>query len=318
MTSRFNLFFIFILLFSCAKTPEQEIISAKKEALYFLTEEECTSAKNILDTVTPDSDDASYHSIYASVYQCYAGLKQLDIIDDLSSLSAPSVSSLWGTLAAFGLAQIETTADSTAYSNTMLAINTLLNSDGGTSPSAANRITVFGEQAAGDMNLQLLLLITVELGKFLKYYGQAGTDGAKGGANGGAGCLAAYNDATAANHADDSSACSNPGTESTSEMATGNVDYVRRLCEGVVLFNNYADVLSNISFSSNSSELGDLSDVGALLTNMVSIANGLEPAAVSAYESIQSQNACETLANTNATQKNYLERYFALLLDKVY
>jgi hypothetical protein len=312
MISKFSLLIFILFCFSCAKTPEEEIISAKKEALFYLTEGECTNAKNALDAINPDSDDAAYYSIYASVYQCFGGIKQLDILTDLASLVAPAQATLWSTFAAFGLAQVEVSADSVSYTNTMLAINKLITAGGGAQPSAVNRKTVFGT-TAGDNDLQALLLITVEFGKFLKYYGQADAAGAKGGAIGGVGCLAEYSDATASGLATSSAACSNPGTESTAEMKTANSDYIRRLCEGVILFNNFQDILANLTFSSNSSELADLSDVGAVLTTLEALVNSDVPA--QAYVDITGQAACETEAVTNQVG---LERFFAGVIDSQY
>jgi len=310
MLSKLSLFLFIIFSVSCAKTPEQEIVSAKKEALYFLTEGDCSSAKNALDGITPDSDDASYYSLYASVYQCFGGLKQLDIITDLSTLVTPDVSSLWSTFAAFGLAQVEVAADSTSYTNTMLAINKLLTAGGGAQPSAVNRKAVFGIAPAGEMDLQALLLITVEFGKFLKYYGQADSTGAKGSDNGGFGCLAQYTDNSAIAAAESSSACGAHGTESTTDMRFANADYVRRLCEGVILFNNLQDILSNITFSSNSSELAGLSDVGAVLTTLEGLVTSDTPS--QSYVNITGQAACETEAVSNQIG---LERFFAGVID---
>jgi len=314
MLSKLSLFLFIIFFVSCAKTPEQEIISAKKEALYFLTEGDCSSAKNALDAISPDSDDAVFYSIYASVYQCFGELKQLDIITDLSTLVTPAQATLWSTFAAFDLAQVEVAADSTSYTNTMLAINKLLTAGGGAQPSAVNRKAVFGTAPAGDMDLQALLLITVEFGKFLKYYGQADATGAKGAAIPGvAGCLAEYTDLTAETAAETSAACSDAGNESTTEMKTANADYIRRLCEGVILFNNFQDILSNLTFSSNSSELAGLSDVGAVLTTLESLVTSDVPA--QSYVDITGQVACEAEAVSNQVG---LERFFAGVIDSQY
>jgi hypothetical protein len=310
MLSKLSLFLFIIFSVSCAKTPEQEIISAKKEALYFLTEGDCSSAKNALDAISPDSDDAAFYSIYASVYQCFGGLKQLDIITDLSTLVTPAQATLWSTFAAFDLAQVEVAADSTSYTNTMLAINKLLTAGGGAQPSAVNRKAVFGTAPAGDMDLQALLLISVEFGKFLKYYGQADSTGAKGADNGGDGCLAQYTDNGARLLAESSSACSAHNTQSTTDMRFANAGYVRRLCEGVILFNNLQDILSNITFSSNSSELAGLSDVGAVLTTLEGLVTSDTPS--QSYVNITGQAACEAEAVSNQIG---LERFFAGVID---
>lgn len=311
----------FTLFVSCAKTDEQAIDAAKREALYHLTGGDCSDAKTALDTVDYQSDDSEYIRLYSDVYACKAGYSQLStVVENLGSLTATSAD-LFKTLASMPASQAETQADSTAYTNIMLAINQLIYSNGAT-PSAAARITKFGAREAGDMDYQALFLVLIEMGKYFGYNGNVGTDGSKGGAGGTIVCLAELTDTTARGHLDNAvigagDLCTdalNSASSANSTIQSGDSDYVKKLCEGVVLFNNFQDILANISFSSNSSELGDLVSVGAILDSIETNAAAIE-AAITDYKDITSQAACELLA---VTKGNELQRHFALIIEDLH
>lgn len=315
------LLFIIFLSFSCAKSEEDLVDSAKREALYYLTANKCSNAKSALDEVDYQSDDSAYIRLYSDVYACKAGYSQLTtVIDNLGSLTATDAD-LFKTLASMPASQVETAADSTAYTNIMLAINQLIYSNG-TTPSAAARITKFGAREAGDMDYQAMFLILIEMGKYFGFYGNVAADGTKGGGAGAEVCLAELTDATARGHLDNAlvgtgdscTAALNSGASANSSIKSGDSDYVKKLCEGIVLFNNFQDILANISFSSNNSELGDLVNVGAVLNTIETNAAGIEPA-VTDYKDITSQTACETLA---VTKGNELQRHYALIIEDLH
>lgn len=311
-----SLFILIIFtLFSCAKTPEAEIISAKREALYHLTHGGCDKAKSVLDSINPDSDDATYISLYASVYECKAGYKELDFISDLTSLDASS-GNLLSTMASFSLAQVETTADSAVYKNLRQAIEIILAAGGGAQPSATNRISVFGERKAGDLHIQALLMITLELGKFVKYYSQAGTDGVKGA--GGNACLAEYNDGNVVTFIGGLSRCNAATGLSQPEMELTDPEYERRFCEGITLFNNFQDILSNITFSSNSSDLGDLTNVSSVLDDIENQALTLDntDGFAALFKDVTSQSVCESMVtNTSSDAHKGMQRFFAFIFE---
>lgn len=312
-----ELIFLFILLLSisCAKTDEQLVDSSKREALYYLTSSDCSSAKSALDQVDYQSDDAAYIRLYSDVYACKAGYSQLTtVIDNLGSLTATSAD-LFKTLASMPASQVETAADSTAYTNIMLAIDKLIYSNG-TTPSAADRITKFGAREAGDMDYQALFLVLIEMGKYFGYYGDVAADGTKGGGAGTEVCLAQLTDATARGYLDtynsgDSCTAALNATSSNNGIKSADTDYVKKLCEGVILFNNFQDILANISFSSNSSELGALVDVGGILNTIETNAAALDTA-IADYKDITGQTDCETLATTKG---NELQRYYAIIIE---
>ena len=301
------------LLFSCAKTDEQKIDSARQEAMYHLTAGDCDKAKDALDDVTADSDDALYVSLYASVYECKAGYTELDtVIGNLTSLNA-SAAGLFSSLASFTSSQEETAADSTSYTNILNALKVILASS--STVSATARIAKFGVKKGGDLNYQALFLVTIALGKYMAFYGDAGTNGAKGG-GGSHNCLAQYTDATALGHLalNGGDSCASGSNTSSTETLVANSAYQRRLCEGVVLYNNFLDLLANISFPGDASELGDLVNTETVLNTLLSTAEAVE-VAVGTYKVIKSFSTCETTAASDATG---LQRHFAILMENSY
>lgn len=304
----FICFLSFLILLSCAKSDKAQIDSAKKQALYYLTKSKCTDAREALDEVDYQSDDAVFISLYSDTYACEAGYGQLTTaLDNMANITA-NVTSLFQTLASFSSSQGQSAADSTSYTKLMQAIQVILNSGAG----SVARITKFGETKAGDLHLQLLLLLTVEMGKYFGYYGDVDTNGTKGG-GGNWNCIAQYTDANALTHlaVNGADSCTNGANTSSTETQTSDSAYARRLCEGTILFNNFQDVLSNITFSSNSSELGELTSVGAVLNTIETTAAGVE-AAVADYKDILDQTTCETTAATKGAE---LQRYFALVIE---
>jgi hypothetical protein len=313
-----SLLLIIVFSVSCAKTEDELVISAKREAMYWLTKGECSKAKSALDQVDYQSKDDEYIRLYADVYGCKAGYSQLDtVIENLSSLTATSAD-LFKSLAAFPSSQLETAADSTAYVNINKAIFELLRGGASAETSATTRISKFGATGAGDMHFQALFLILINMGKYLKYHGDAGAYGTKGG-GGNWHCLIEYTDATARGYiSTGSDSCDDPNRSSTSaETLTAAASYESKMCELIVLFNNLRDILSNISFSSNSSELGDTVNIGSVLDTVITTVEAGEPA-VTKYKSILSQDSCETTATAESNNAEEAQRYFAIILENLH
>jgi hypothetical protein len=314
---------LFILTFSCAN-KEEDIISAKKEALYYLSNGDCSAAKKALDSVSPDSDDKVYVSLYASVYECLAGYKELTtVLGNLGSLDASALN-LFSTLAAFNSSQEVTAPDDYKYTNILKALDVIQNSS--TPTGAIGRIQKFGRAQAGELNYQALFLTTIALGKYLAAYGNVDATGSKGTGSGGATlvCLAQYNYSNVNNDylddlANDSCTGSTTANNNVSILIT-DTDYERRLCEGVVLYNNFLDLLINLELPLDTSELGNLIDAQDVLKDIKSAAttylaaNGDGPA-ISTYENIYMISTCVSTAKLNTPNKNYLEAYYSVFVE---
>lgn len=306
---------------SCARTEKQLVDSSKREAMYHLTKGSCSKAKEALDQVDYQTDDSEYIRLYSDVYGCRAGYSQLStVVNNLSSVSA-NATDLFRTLAAFPSSQEETAADSTAYTNLQLAITELLKGGTAAETSATARIAKFGERGAGDMHFQALFLILIQMGKFLKYHGDTDANGVKGAGAGTIDCLFQYTDGTAITYINGGADSCDVGTvgNTSAETLVAAASYIPKMCELIILFNNLRDILANITFSSNSSELGDTVNIGSVLDQAIVFAEGtLSEPAVTTYKNILGQTACETQATSESNNAEEGQRYVGAVLENLH
>lgn len=326
--NRFQWLFLLLLigtLFSCAKTEEEEIRSAIAEAKYHLNSMDCSKAEAALEEVDFQEDNADYISVYASMQACSAGFKVLDFlfggnIDNINS------SSLIESLAGFTTSN-ETAADSTNYTALQNAITTLLNYDGEDQPSTTARNSKFGVSKSGDLSLQALYMIFVQMGKFFALYGNADETGAKGQGSSGNSCIFSYTTSDAVewiNNTTPGSCVAATGNEGSSLLETPETaaDIKRRLCEGIVLYNNMIDILTNVTLP-GSDELGDVSNIQSALTQLMTSAELAEtgtyndgPAtgqnAIATLKNITGQDECE------AEELDRIEKWYAIFFETIY
>lgn len=317
-----------IFFVACAKTEEEELNSAIREARYHLTNMDCSEAKKVLDDVGADKDNEKYVSVYASALACEAGYTDIGTaLNNLTNITA-TTGGLLTSFAAFESSN-ETTADASTYAKLYEAIDYILNADGGTSPNTTNRLTKYGTNGGNDLSMQALLMITVAMGKYFAFYGNtdaAGTKGA-GSVTGGDVCIAFYPfDATvdtmlSGGGAMNSCNSANAGHAALDPSTVTLTTVYRRMCEGIILFNNLFEILSNIDLSSNDS-LGNIDAVQSTITQLYSSAQLAEAAAsatwgedaVATLKTMTSQSACETYAQT-ANGRADIQRYFLVLFE---
>lgn len=327
---RLNAIFIMILSFiftSCAKTDEEEVRSAIAEAKYHLSSMDCSKAEDILDDISFQDDNPDYISIFASMQACKAGYKEMDILfggnlDNLNSVS------LIASLASFSSSD-ETVPSSDNFLNLNDAVTTLLSYDGTAEPSAIARNTKFGTKKSGDLSMQALYLLFVQLGKHFALYGNAGTDGGKGGdaQSFGNTCIFSYtaSDAVEWINANTLGTCVGPldGSQGSDflESPVAAAEIKTRLCYGVVYYNNMMDILTNITLPGSDS-LGDVGNIQSALTILLSTAQGLETGtinddpvstnAIAAVSAVRSQAACE------AINIERIEKFYAIFFESIY
>lgn len=308
--------FLFIL-FSCGKTEEQVCVDNKQEAKYYLTKSQCSKAFKVLNN-TCESDDSEYIALVASAYGCQANYSELDFLDlDVSSINSASLLSSLASLSSSN----ETQADSTEYVALQNAIQTILTSTSG-NPSAAQRNTTFGSEGGTNLNFQALFMITVQLGKFFAYYGNADAGGSKGSGALGNTCIYSYTYADAVSWITTDS----PGTGSCVNATGGEgsddlenpvaaSEIKTRLCEGIILFNNFMDILGNVDLSD--SIYGDLSSVEAVVNTLYTFQIAQEnlyysTTHISTVRSVRLQSDCEALTNEQ------IEKYYAIFFESIY
>ena len=318
--------FLLILccIFGCAKTDEAEIRSAVSEAKYFLNSMECDKAMEVLTEVGFQDDNADYIKVYASAQACKAGYKVLDVLFG-GNLGNISSTSLLSSLASFTTSN-ETTADSTEYTALKNAITTLIEAGGGTQPSTTARNTAFGLAKSGDLSLQALYMIFIQMGKFFALYGDADAAGTKG-AGGNNSCIFSYttNDAVDWISVNTPGSCSSAtGSEGAAllESPETAANIKRRLCEGIVLYNNMMDILSNVTLP-GSSELGDVGNIQTQLSNLMAVAEAAETGvfndgsatglnAIATLKTVTGQATCE------AEELDRIEKFYAIFFETIF
>lgn len=317
----------FSFILSCAKTNEEEVLSAIREARYHLNSGDCSRAQDVLDDVDPDSDDANFVAVMSSAIACDAGYTDTKAIKNLTNVDTSSLAFL-GSFAAFPTSN-ETAVDQTSYTKILEAIDYLVKADGGAAPSTSNRIQKFGKNKGNDLSMQLFLMSTVAMGKFFAFYGNTDSDGMKGAGSAGNGCIAHYvtdaqmnADIVADNGGANLWASCDSGTDGhvdIEQSAIGDTDYKRRMCEGVILINNIFDVLLNIDISSNST-VGNLDDIRTAIDDLYTSSFNLAASRpwgsggtpIVNLKAVTSQSACEAFSQSDL-EIFYLSTFEAFL-----
>lgn len=299
----------------CSKKPADEVVDAIDEALTLLSQSTpaCQKAIETLEKIGRQNNDPRYLSILSSAYACRGGFSELTLFAEVDTISADFEDFL-GSLAQLSEGQ-EDSAESARFNDLQTALDILLYAGGKTVPSAVQQQTVFGNRHANNMNLQILYMTLVQLGRFAYWYGNTDGTGAKGTGSSGNTCFMDYPlpsaSAIAAGHA--SNAC-NGGNTGHPNVDYGTVTSAvarKRLCQGVMLVNNLVDILANTTLSTNDS-LGDIAAIYDEIEPYITMASALDPD-MPAFIENRSQTACE--ADT-ASDDSLLQLYFAALFER--
>lgn len=316
--------------YSCGKTEDEEVRSAINQAKYYLSALKCSKAQDSLDEVDFQEDNADYISTYASAFACYAGYGEVDILFGDGGLTTIDPSNLFASLASFSTSN-ETTADSSNYAAINNAITTLLSFDNAAgTPSAIDRESKFGTKKAGDLSMQALYLLFVQLGKHFALYGNKGNDGSKGGDLEGFGntCIYSYTTEDAVDYITAGSGSLGSCTAATGSEGSDFLEGItealakERLCRGIIYYNNLIDILSNTTLPA-SDLLGSIGDIGSTFTTLMNTAVAAETGvfndgdtdglnAISTLKDITSQTDCE------AVTIERIEKFYAIFFETVY
>lgn len=307
------------LLTSCAKTKEEEVLSAVREARYFLNSSQCQAAQDALEDIGQQKDDAAYVATYASALACKGGYSDLDITSNFSNIQTGA--GFLGSFATFTSSN-ETAVDAVTYTSLLESIDYIITADVATggNPETVKRLTNFGRTGGNDLSMQALFMTVVALGKYIALYGNTDATGKKGtGTFSNTKCMAGYDNALiVAGMAVPGagklnlSGCDEPD-KGHPELLPANAKYKRRLCEGIILFNNLLDILGNIQLSGNSS-LGNLDDVFDALDDVLNNSGVAIPGLstiITNTQKMRSLTACEDAA----VSADDLQIYFGIILE---
>lgn len=327
-------------LSACGADEEQKVDDAIDIALSYLTTGDCQRAINVLEDVGRQPEHYRYVKTLATAYACRGGYLTTKFFeDDLAKVNpAPATGALLNTFALFSTSSSMESSDDPDYEDLLEAINILLFAGGITTdknPTSARRLNYFSAEQVSNMNMLLLYLSFVELGKYVYFYGSAnaaGVKGAKTGAvnscflnytgDGGAGSITLTGGVAnldlylAAN----GGACGSTGTDATSTDlgnpflgSEGNLN-ISRVCQGVVLLNTFLDSLANVVDQLSGADFGSLDGAKSAIDTLKSAVVIAYPAAADAVI-VQSQELCESIY---AGDTDALEVYFAFFFEGLF
>ncbi len=316
MRSLILLFFL-LLLCSCAKTNTEATNEAIDLALTYLTEEKCDQAIDVLEEVGRDKSNAIYLQVLASAYSCRAGFNEITFLaDDLSQVDATTA--FLTSLTKLTLSP-ESEANSSKYNDMREAFSILTQVDSN-QPNQDNREIKFGANKAADMGIQALFLGLTQLGKFLHFYGNVDSTGAKGAGAAStdeqgatvSNCFIEYTEASSlAFLAAGGGACvanSMVGHPNLSLLPASLTATKKKMCEGLVLVTNLLDILENMTLPSNSA----FDAIRSLPTNLVASRDAIiaVKGSVATLLGTTSQSKCESLV-ADATEFDNLQFIYA-------
>jgi hypothetical protein len=298
-----------LLLTACGQSDKEKIESGLKHARQLLTLRKCDDALTVLNEIGFQAGNAPYLQTYSSAYACKSNYSTVTFFGtDIDKLSA-SQGGMLGSLTTFTTSQ-NPNALSASYNYLQTAIETLLYAGGITASSHTNRLTKFTASEVSNMGVQAIYMILVQMGRYFAYYGDADTStGVKGDGAEPNTCLVTYTNPLAIDALDDgvSGSCTDVANLGHTSIETGDADIRRtRMCHGVVLFNNFIDLITNVSFSGSSTgELGDLATVfDTLCSSDLNV-----PGAIC---TIRDQSACEAL------DPDEIELFFAWIFERIF
>ncbi len=315
---------LLFLLYSCAKSPADEVEEAIDLSLTYLSNDECNKAIDVLEGVGRQPDHPVYLQVLASAYSCRAGYSEITFLSSELSKIETDATDLMKSLTLIVYAD-ESEADSEEYEDVREALDILLyNTDG--QPSQIARETKFGPRKAGDIGVQALLLSLTQLGKFLDFYGNVDAFGVKGAGAASTDeqgatqskCFVEYTDGRAlAFLGGAAGTCNNMALDDGHPNmlfapAATLIVTKRRMCEGLMLVTNIIDILDNLTLPAGS-DLGNLNAVSASVNTFKTTITAADPT-LGTLINTTSQTVCETLV-AGASEFDNIQYIYALLFE---
>jgi hypothetical protein len=321
------LFWSFILLFfflGCGK-EEKEVKNIITSTTSYLTQGNCQAAIDTISSIPFQSQNYLYVKAYASAYACRAGFSVVPFFEnDLSKIGTPSI---LGGMARFSNASRMTESRSESFEDLQVAIDSLLyigGIDRSRNPTPDRRRLNFSNDVVNDIHSQLLYLLLDQLGKYVRFYGNADADGEKGQGNPLSNqCFLTYQNFTFVDNVAElndyfdnatTSSC-NPVTDPSDvghpSLMDGATIRIDRACQGIVLFNNFRVVLLEIlEFLTDEFDVFD--NIETAFTAFDTLVGQAINDPNSELTSMLSQNLCE---ETYASNPNAIQTFFVGIFE---
>lgn len=233
------------LLFSCSSSRKEQISDILIQSYILIDQNKCAKAIALLNDFAIENSVLLLKA-HASAYACRAGYKtDVLIIKDFKFLK--NASFLKG-VALFSTSYSVKESYDRRHQDLRKAINILLYSGDlleFESPSLSTRRKQFDEAELQEINVYLIYLLLVQLGRYVYYYGNSSLDGEKGRGPGDNSCFLDYTDNKIQLylHTESTGSCKGDSDEGHVSLR----DDQSKMCHGLVLINNIFHLAPTVS-----------------------------------------------------------------------
>jgi hypothetical protein len=319
----FLFFILFLGLIGCGQSAKEKRDSAILSARISLTQGNCQQAIDTLESAGRDQFSADYLTTLSSAYSCRAGFSQVVFFgNDVSKIDGSNIQGSFSTFSTSPLTTGFTPDTDLKFKDLQTAIDVLLYAGNLSSPSHSGRSNYFSSRELGNISTQALYLLVSQLGKFGKYYGNSNSNGLKGLGTGTNKCYFEYTDAQAiaalswlnTNSTNDTCSPTFAGHPDLDVVIQTQADITKRMCRGVILFNNLVDVFigTTLSTASQFDSIRNIQDDIQAYIVSCNVSGSSTP--LGALCNVRSQTECENLATIPLLQRYYAAVYEALHL----
>lgn len=316
-------FFIPIFFLGCGSKDEDQLRQVKQDALYYLDNDDCPKALTELKKITQPQGDIEYIKIFASAQACQSQYSTLTFFtDDVEKISA-TPEEILNSLTTISTSELETDDYEEKFENLQDSIHYVLTLGNSIENSHDKRVEIIGTQETQEIESLALYMVLVQLGRFFHYYGNTDIDGIKGNGSGSNLCLTDYTTPIAIQGVNlllnDTPNVIGGSCEAIDsghpELENGATDRRKKLCHGVITFNNFIDLTVNLLFSGDySDQLNNLRNV--ILNSFLTTACGGSPTDSAQFVCVvKDQESCE---DDSLLTLEHIEAYYVSVFETLF
>jgi hypothetical protein len=318
-----NILLCFLVL-SCGDSDEQIRKNLMISANIAMGSGDCDKAIELMTSIDQPKSDGEFIKILALSYACKAKFNVTTFLTD--DLQRFDDSGTFNGTTLFSTSDDVISADDEDFTYLQLAMDTILYAGGldtEENPTSTKRGEIFSNDELNELEMLLVYLQLISMGRFFNYYGDANTDGEK------TGCLIQYEnvsldggssfDAVLGTGALDLGSCTLANYKTAgvgnSDLGTPGSYNVKRLCHGVMIINNFFHVFPSLIARISGADFDNIASMENVLTLITQFMETQKTGVSDNVSDVLSQTRCETL---NASDDDFLQVYYLFLMEKVF
>ncbi len=326
-----TLIILSLLFISCGFDAQEERDQAILSANIQLSERNCNEAIKALQAVPFTWKDPTFLRTFSLAYACKGNFNVVTLFSDDLPLFGSVANSPLGGLSRFSTSSDMKSPTDTDYLNIFTGLNYLLYAGGIDSdedPTPAKRDAVFELQEVQEMEMLAFYELLVNLGRFLYYFGNADEDGIKGDGLQSNKCFIVYDNLPLEGSAfflrdyldiGLTGSCSKARAADSGHEYLYNADDGSRnteaLCEGVVLINNFFELLPRVLSSIAGSDFDAIDDISGVLEIQLDVVENVKSGLREKVGEVLSYDLC---VSNNQNDDTFLQFYYAFIAEVLF